>query len=112
MSELRQKLLRELVACEAKEAEWGSKASKIRHQMCNLFAKFHRGDKVIVTSPTGKRRRGIVTAVYYKPRNAYASDGFVYIISAVHDDWVKSTPFRRIIYCPKIDGIELYREEE
>lgn len=112
MSESRLELLKELVACEAKEAEWGSKASKIRKQICDLFAEFRKGNKVIVTHAQGRRSRGIVAAIYYNPTNYSAVDGFAYTIHAVHDDWVKSTPFRKVIYYPRADSIELYREEK
>ncbi len=105
-------LLKKLVDCEAKEAKWGSKASKIREEICKKFADFHKGDRVIITRPESKRRiRGIVVSVSYRPNGFCTSDGFVYVISAVHGDWIKSNPFKMVAYWPKEDKIELCEEK-
>lgn len=97
-------LLKKLVDCEAKEAEWGSKASKIREEICEKYADFHAGDLMIVHRG-GTQKKGVIHQVNYSPESWNAINGFTYVIFSVRKGETKSDNFRLVHY-GKGDRIE------
>lgn len=103
-------LLKKLVHCEAKEAEWGSKASKIRKEICEKYADFHKDDLVIVVyKKDGRQKRGIISQVNYRPRSSSAINGFTYVIFSVRKGETKSDNFRLVHY---YDGDRIEKFED
>ena len=59
-------LLQKILNAEAKEAEWGAKASVLKREYCELFSPLHKGDKVLF-NPYGIHPvvNGIISMVKY-----------------------------------------------
>ncbi len=75
-------LLTKILAAEAKEADWGAKASVMKREYCKLFSPIQKGDKVLF-NPYSQYPlvNGIVTIVKYN------SGAFRYQLKECTKDW-------------------------
>lgn len=77
-----QKDLGKITYLEAKESEWGAKASRAKNEYARKYSEFKRGDKLILTLFDNTERFGIVNHVSFDTHQ-----GFRYQIHPKSKNW-------------------------